>query len=48
MRYTIVIEESWRNYAANVPELPGCVATGASQAEALRSLRRPPAPPSEQ
>ena len=28
MRYTIVIERAPRNYAAYVPDLPGCVATG--------------------
>lgn len=39
MRYTIFIEESWRNYVAYVPELPGCVATGASEAEAVREIR---------
>ena len=39
MRYTIVIEKSPRNYAAYVPDLPGCVATGASEAEAVRKIR---------
>ena len=39
MRYTIVIEESSRNYVAYVPELPGYVATGASEAEAVREIR---------
>ncbi len=38
VRYTIVIEESPRNYAANVPDLPGCVATGASEAETVREI----------
>lgn len=28
MRYAIVIEKTERNYAAYVPDLPGCVATG--------------------
>jgi predicted RNase H-like HicB family nuclease len=28
MRYAIVIEEAEGNYAAYVPDLPGCVATG--------------------
>lgn len=28
MRYAIVIEKAERNYAAYVPDLPGCVATG--------------------
>lgn len=37
MRYAIVIEKAAANYSAYVPDLPGCVATGASpdQAEAL-------------
>ena len=40
MRYTIVIEESPRNYAVSVPDLPGCVATGASEAEAVREISK--------
>jgi len=28
MRYAIVIEKAERNYAAYVPDLPGCIATG--------------------
>ena len=39
MRYTIVIEESPRNYAVYVPDLPGCVATGGAEAEAVREIR---------
>ena len=31
MRYAIVIEKSLRDYALYVPDLPGCVATGASR-----------------
>ena len=31
MRYTVVIESSPNNYAAYVPDLPGCVATGGSR-----------------
>ena len=38
MRCTIVIEKSPRNYAAHVPDLPGCAATGASEAEAVRVI----------
>ncbi|MCY4595499.1 MAG: type II toxin-antitoxin system HicB family antitoxin [Bryobacterales bacterium] len=38
MRYTIVIERSPRNYSAYVPDLPGCVATGASEAEVIRGI----------
>jgi len=28
MRYAVVIEKAEHNYAAYVPDLPGCVATG--------------------
>jgi len=28
MRYAVVIEKAEGNYAAYVPDLPGCVATG--------------------
>ena len=38
MRYAIIIEESPRNYAAYVPDLPGCVATGASREEVVREI----------
>lgn len=30
MRYAIVIEKTDVNYAAYVPDLPGCIVTGAS------------------
>lgn len=30
MRYAIIIERADTNYSAYVPDLPGCVATGAS------------------
>ncbi len=30
MRYAIVIERAKRNFSAYVPDLPGCVATGAT------------------
>ena len=30
MRYAVVIEKAERNYSAYVPDLPGCVATGAT------------------
>lgn len=33
MRYAIVIEKTASNYSAYVPDLPGCVAAGASVAE---------------
>jgi len=30
MRYAVVIEKAAGNYSAYVPDLPGCVATGAT------------------
>jgi predicted RNase H-like HicB family nuclease len=33
MRYAIVIEKAGSNFSAYVPDLPGCVATGASAEE---------------
>jgi predicted RNase H-like HicB family nuclease len=38
-RYAIVIEKAPSNYAAYVPDLPGCVATGATVAETEALLR---------
>jgi predicted RNase H-like HicB family nuclease len=38
-RYAIVIEKAPTNYAAYVPDLPGCVATGATVEETERLLR---------
>jgi predicted RNase H-like HicB family nuclease len=38
-RYAIVIEKAATNYAAYVPDLPGCVATGATVEETERLLR---------
>ena len=39
MRYAIVIEKAENNYSAYVPDLPGCVATGASLEEAETEIR---------
>ena len=39
MRYAIVIEKSEGNLSAYVPDLPGCVATGASIEEVEQSIR---------
>ena len=39
MRYAIVIENAGNNYSAYVPDLPGCVATGATPAEAELQIR---------
>ena len=40
MQYTIVIEESPRNHAAYVPDLPGCVATGTTREEVVSEVRQ--------
>jgi len=39
MRYAVVIEKADSNYSAYVPDLPGCVATGATVAEVERELK---------
>ena len=38
-RYAIVVEKAESNYAAYVPDLPGCVATGATVKETQRRIR---------
>ena len=35
MKYTVVIERTSNNYAAYVPDLPGCVATASTREELL-------------
>lgn len=39
MRYAIVIEKAEGNYSAYVPDLPGCVSTGATVEETEKSIR---------
>ena len=39
-RYAIVVEKAKSNYSAYVPDLPGCVATGATRRETERRLRK--------
>lgn len=39
MRYAIVIEKAEGNYSAYVPDLSGCVATGATVAEVESEIR---------
>jgi predicted RNase H-like HicB family nuclease len=39
MRYAIVIEKADGNYSAYVPDLPGCVATGATVADVGNEIR---------
>ena len=37
-RYLIVIEKADANYSAYSPDIPGCVATGDTKAEAERNM----------
>ena len=39
MRYAVVIEKAESNYSAYVPDLPGCVATGASIQQVEAEIR---------
>jgi predicted RNase H-like HicB family nuclease len=39
MRYAIVIEKAANNYSAYVPDLPGCVATGANIQEVNQQIK---------
>lgn len=39
MKYTVVIERAPDNYAAYVPDLPGCVATAGTRREVLKEIR---------
>jgi predicted RNase H-like HicB family nuclease len=39
VRYAIVIESAGSNYSAYVPDLPGCVATGATVEEVESAIR---------
>jgi predicted RNase H-like HicB family nuclease len=39
MRYAVVIEKGEGNYAAYVPDLPGCVAVGDTVEETAREIR---------
>lgn len=39
MRYAIVIEVAEGNYSAYVPDLPGCIATGATIDEVEAEIR---------
>jgi predicted RNase H-like HicB family nuclease len=40
MRYAIVIERAPGNFSAYVPDLPGCIATGATVAAAEENIRQ--------
>ncbi len=39
MRYAVVIEKADNNYSAYVPDLPGCVAAGATVEEVEREIK---------
>ena len=39
LKYAIVIEKAEKNYSAYVPDLPGCVATGATLEELEGEIR---------
>ncbi len=38
MKYAVVIEKTPNNYAAYVPDLPGCVSTGRSKEEVTQRI----------
>ena len=39
MKYAVVFEKSAKNYAAFVPDLPGCVATGKTRRTVEKNIR---------
>ena len=39
MRFAVVFERAERNWAAYVPDLPGCISTGATLDETKRNIR---------
>ena len=39
MKYAVVYEQAPRNWAAYVPDLPGCIATGRTRTEVQRRIR---------
>ena len=39
MKYAVVFEKAPSNYSAYVPDLPGCIATGATREEVERNVR---------
>ena len=38
-RYAVIIERAESNYGAYVPDLPGCISTGATVEEVERNIR---------
>ena len=39
-RYLVIIEESGTGYSAFLPDLPGCIATGATRDEVESEMRK--------
>ena len=39
VRYAVIIEQAERNWAAYVPDLPGCITTGSTLEETERNIR---------
>jgi len=39
MKYAVVIEQAGSNFSAYVPDLPGCIATGATVKEVENEIR---------
>lgn len=39
MKYVVIYERAERNYSAYAPDLPGCIATGATLAETEALMR---------
>jgi predicted RNase H-like HicB family nuclease len=39
MKYAVVFEKAPRNFAAYVPDLPGCIATGRTRREVEKLIR---------
>lgn len=37
-RFLVIVEDAGENYSAYSPDLPGCVATGATHAEAEKNM----------
>ena len=39
LRYVVIFEEAERNWAAYVPDLPGCITTGKTLGETEQNIR---------
>ena len=38
-RYVVVLEDAGSNFSAYIPDLPGCIATGATVEETITNIR---------